>query len=483
MVAGSKYVYNGQEIVSESGGVVLKKNYIATVFFFLSILFGSSLAAFAACSPGIPCTNYDIYSNPTAGTDPAFSGPKTGAASPYTNVSGATTSACDGNFMNQIYSRAFMEANREVIMSEQIIHKPDSVLEYTCFDQFINIAAHNAGSFSESRYWESMEIPLWTGGWDTTNNGVAPDHSTTTTINDTGADDGIENQDEYSVFGSERLDKVLEDFLFDVLQDYVDNNFGHTFLGEATTIDNDIDTSAIGANTYNCTHMSTIWEISKCLDFGEDDRFRSFEHLVNADPRSIPAECSPGNTSSDAVEEGSSSTKLDNTFSGGGADNAMPSGGVSEPCPPAGGVVSGVNTDFSNDLIRLANNCDDGSDLNAYSSFDVIETYTDMIKGFGSYIAGVGSSSGTITCSDPIPTGLAVITYKITTSSSADGVDVANRSYSLHYDHICPNPGCYYQPVKTSYTWGDPIPAVDRDMTISGASISKAVIDGSCVPF
>ncbi len=451
------------------------------VAIFLSVSLGSN-AVLAACSPGIPCTGYDIYTNPNSGTDATFSGAKTGVPSPHANVTGTTTSACDGNFMNQIYSRAFLEGSREVIMSEQLIHKPDSVLEYTCFDKFINMAAHNAGAaFSESQKWQSVEIDLWT----------RDDTSTTTTINDTGATSGFPDQSEYSVFSGDRLDNVLTGFLFDILQDYIDDNFDHSFLGESLTINNDIDTSGIGSNSYLCTHMETVWNIARCIDFGEDDRFRSFEHLVNFDPRSIPQSCSPSNESSDAIEAGSDPTKYENISSGGGILNKMPIdlkvSAITDPitgltadidldgagkCPPVGDVVSGVNTDFSNDIIRVANNCDHETDddkLNMYSSFDVMRTYTDMIKGFGLYIPGVseldlsGETSGTITpnvmCSSPLPTGVPVITYNITNSLSGN-VDTMQRSYQFHFDHICPNAGCYYQPVKVPYIWGAPIPAV-----------------------
>lgn len=413
---------------------------------------------------GIPCTDYDIYTNPTAGTDDTFNGLKDGGSG-----------ACDGNFMNQIYSRAFMEASREVIMSEQLIHKPDSVLEYTCFDELIDMTAHHAGFFSESQKWDDMTIEIWTGGehgddnsyrvdTSTCSSSDCPDHNRDTTINDGSGSGLLPDQDDYSVFETDRLDHILEDFLMNSLQDYVDDNFSHTFMGEASTIDNNLTTGSIGNDTYSCSHMSTIWAISKCVDFGEDDRFRSFAHLVGTnsgegDPRTIPQACSPSHESNDSVTSGTSSTKLDSTSPG----TIMESGGIVAKCPPAGGTVSGVNTNFSNDLIRLANNCDatSGPNLNVFAAFDIMDTHTDLIKAAGAYVPGVANTTGIITCSDPLPTGIPIITYNISGSVGAPGSTGINiaRTYQIHYDHICPNPGCHYQPNKVSYTLGAALPS------------------------
>lgn len=423
----------------------------------------------AACSAGIPCTDYDIYTDTNAGTDDALNGLKDG-----------NNSACDGNFMNQIYSRAFMEASREVIMSEQLIHKPDSVFEYTCFDEIIDMTAHHGAFFSESQKWDNMTIEIWLGGehgndssdrvdTSTCSGSNCPDHSGDTTINDGSGTGLLPNQDDYSVFETDRLDTVLSDLLMDTLQDYVDDNFDHTFMGEASAIDNTITASGIDDTTYTCAHMSTIWAISKCADFGEDDRFRSFAHLIGAntgegDPRSIPVACSPSNISNDAIENGTNTTKLENTTPGTSSGGVMPSGGMVDRCPPAGGVTSGVNTGFSNNLIRLANNCDaaSGGNINIYSSFDIMDTHTDLIKGPGAYVPGTGNATGVIICSTPpLPTGIPIISYNISGSfSGSTGVEIA-RTYQLHYDHICPNPGCYYIPVKVPYlSLGSALPTV-----------------------
>ncbi len=401
----------------------------------------------AACTPGIPCVDYDIYSNADAARDASLNALKSGVPAPYEET------ACDANFMNQIYANAHMQASREVIMAQQLIHKPDSVLEYTCFDNRIKATANHAGKpFSEDdTLFVERQVCLSSDDQAFTD-GTPPTCPVDTTL--------------AAVSGTIDLSALLQDFLMDNLQTYVDSNFSHTFMGEAISIDNDMDYNIPDDDNYSyeCTHMSTIWNIAKCVDFGEDDRFRSFNHLVNFDPRTIPVACSPGNESDAAIEASSDPTKLDSTEAGVVSDGEaynQAADSAPNPCPASGSAVGGVNTGFSNDLIRLANNCDDGANTNPYASFDMAELYDEITKGIGEYVDGAGTSTGDVVCSDPIPTGLPVISY-FYGRTPALGVGfnfrIIGREAELHYDHICPNPGCFYDPNPSSYTVGDPIP-------------------------
>lgn len=379
----------------------------------------------AACSPGIPCTEYDIYSNPTAGTDAALNGPKTEQYAPYTD------GACDGNFMNQIYSQAWMEASREIIRGEELINKPDSVLEYTCFDQFVSIAAHHIGPiFTETTDWEVRDVEIWTG------------------------DDKSEIRTISVVFPDDTLDIVLDNFLTKSIEDYIAGSFSHTFLGGATSLNNTIDSSGIGSGTYlgsggyDCSHMQTVWNIARCADI---DEFRSFEQLISMDPRAIPAECSPGYSSPTV------------------------SYGMTPECPPFGTTEAGVNTGFYNDLIRVSNNCHDGANLRPYSAYDIMEIYDIFILSVndpeGVYVTGTGGvvptaspTESTVTCSDPIPTGVPIITYthnKPTGITAPYGIPVIDVSPFIHYEYLCPNTGCFYVAPKTPYTIGAPILDLD----------------------
>lgn len=435
------------------------KSKIVFSYLCITVVLFYSAYAYAACSPGIPCTDYNIYTDTTAGVATALNGPKTGRPTPYTNVTGSSSSVCDGNFMNQIYSNAFMNASREVIMSEQIIHKPDSVLEYTCFDEWVNVAREEVGKIftEDDATWNNRVVCLSTEDSQTSDPNSCPSGGTNTvspyqiTINAA------------QPVGTTSSD--LQSLIFGNLGTYITNNFAHKFMGESLSIDIDSSFPNASGTTYNCSHMSTVWNIAKCVDFEEDDRFRTFEDLVLNDPRSIPVECSPGNSSSDTVTAGTSSTKLDNTSTG----SSTPASSIMNPCPAAGTVTAGVNTGFSNDLIRVANNCDDIStpaNLNSYSSFDVMKLYDEMILGVqtlvGTYLPGTGGvSSGVVsTCNSPIPTGVPVVTYEYSSSGTGPGnMDIVVRTANIHYEYICTNPGCYYRPNKIPFIVNGPVPS------------------------
>ena len=67
--------------------------------------------------------------------------------------------------MNQIYAKAYLEATRETVVQSIAVRKPDSVLEYTCFDQQLALSADQAaGIFTETTRWENMDVPTSVGG-------------------------------------------------------------------------------------------------------------------------------------------------------------------------------------------------------------------------------------------------------------------------------------------------------------------------------
>ncbi len=112
----------------------------------------SSAPALAQCLPGLPCVVPLTPNNPNSATD----GPNRSGAH---NVNKSESEACDADFMNQIHARAFLEASRENILSEVTIRKPDSVLEYTCFDQALQDSATYAGPiFTESTRWQDTSV-------------------------------------------------------------------------------------------------------------------------------------------------------------------------------------------------------------------------------------------------------------------------------------------------------------------------------------
>ena len=63
-----------------------------------------SAKAYAQCTPGIPCTSYSTDSG-------------------QTDVQRGEVTTCNGDVMNQMVARAFLEAQRETLLNETYIRK------------------------------------------------------------------------------------------------------------------------------------------------------------------------------------------------------------------------------------------------------------------------------------------------------------------------------------------------------------------------
>ena len=241
--------------------------------FAYAALFFSTLWAYsasAACLPGLPCETKPSAAqllNPETGPNSSKDWPavRSWPAGP------TRPNACDANFMNQIYAKAFIEAEREMVITNATITKPDSVLEYTCFDYLAARVATIAGPiFSESTRWHPV------------------------TVNIMGESVTID------VFlGNTHLDRSIENLVLQGLDRYGEKSFPYDFLAGAAVGDNhDFSPTVAGASGV-CDHMYNMHYISKCEDFGLNVPFMTFESyfstpaLLNTDPRTKPKTC-PG---------------------------------------------------------------------------------------------------------------------------------------------------------------------------------------------
>lgn len=163
---------------------------------------------------------------------------------------------CDPNYYDALESRAWLEAQREITQNQNLIYKPDSVLEYTCFNQHLLVLASAAdGMLSDN----------------TTRWGAVP---------------GISNAN---------LDNALNLLIGSALTNYLTNNFAHTFLGGRGGIAG----AAGGPGGYNCDLMNQVWNIAKCENFmssAATDGFYTFAEYLNAanagtDIRYYPSMC------------------------------------------------------------------------------------------------------------------------------------------------------------------------------------------------
>ncbi|QQG35140.1 MAG: hypothetical protein HYS17_06075 [Micavibrio aeruginosavorus] len=165
------------------------------------------------------------------------------AAMSLSSLSFAQTS-CDPQYMDALESRAYLEAQREVAMNQNLILKPDSVLEYSCFDEIMGTLARapgNRDNFSESNRW-----------------GAVPGHD------------------------DRSLDNAFDAVVSAALNPYLTSNFSHTFLGGRTGTDHTLETVNATAGAYNCGNMAAVWNLARCMNFNDrpaQDFFFDFDYL------------------------------------------------------------------------------------------------------------------------------------------------------------------------------------------------------------
>lgn len=251
--------------------------------------FASSVTspAYAQCVAGQPCTTpptADQLEFPTTNPNP-------------NNQDKTTSPMCDANFMNQIYAKAFLEAEREVVISNSVMLKPDSVLEYTCYDQLAAYVATEGGPiFSESDRWHPTTVPN--------------PNSTPISI------------DVY--MGDTLLDSQIEALVLDSLNAYANGrgggsgdigSFSYDFLGGTAAGDNNTFSTTVSGVGGVCDFMYAMYHIAKCDDFAlNSGGFMTFEEialpgggglvspaLVSTDPRLLPMTCPSNHAITQAI--------------------------------------------------------------------------------------------------------------------------------------------------------------------------------------
>lgn len=178
---------------------------------------------------------------------------------------------CDGDFMNTIFNKAYLNAQQDVLMNQLIIRKPDSILEYTCFDQMLGVTAHAiAPIFSETQELASFDVDVGsTRGPRIINTGYA------------------------RPLGS--MQAILQPVVYNVMLSYLQSNFWHTYLGGTAPAAAGGPATFPATANYVCTAMTRAWEYAKCYNFvdsfypqASDKTFYEFRHLVGFDPRIYP---------------------------------------------------------------------------------------------------------------------------------------------------------------------------------------------------
>ena len=305
---------------------------------------------------------------------------------------------CDEDFWEVLRARAWEEANREVTQNQNLIAKPDSVLSYICFDEYLDHMARYAGN-------HGPEDPDRTGGFF---------YDLYVTFRQIPG-----SIDPYLTMGLD-MNSVLEILILDNLTDgvsslsgiepaallcgkdhYIDANFDHTFIGGRSGINAGLS-SSVGSGSYNCNRMRQVYTFAKCYDFQErsHDGFFTFEQYrdteaADNDYRMLPTECTDADSSTGDIICGY-------------AIHGMPSIGGLIGWPWGGGTPTVWDTAFA------AANPDPG----AAGGADPAQSFWNLMDP-----AGCGSIT-------PVHTGLIV----------------SDPSGTRYTDAVCTAPGCWYQP-------------------------------------
>ena len=439
------------------------------------------------CLPGLPCvkkltTNVNFLDDTIPANDPDEAGE---------NANKSTSNTCDADFMNQIYNKAYLEAEEENVQLETLLPKPDSVLEYSCFENALEVTAEHAPIiFSETKRFHYDYA-------------LDDDHTYSQLLMDGNEDDDYEpeadkdidndpfwedddnyyhlevfmglddNANDDSDYEETYLGNTLEEMILSALKsadsdddaasNYIDANFSHSFLGGQTMLFNSHGNIADGLGD-NSNASGIMGKIGNAVDLGLMDGEITFEGELN---------------DKNNAELGLSSlTNLDNLPNlcahmrivwymakcrGGelGRFGLRPT--MSVPADPvtntvlgfAEGAVAGADTriyPYPKDNLKGCEGVEDitaGSIANTrnirvlgvpvYAFFDPSRYIpTTLFPNFFNKYTALGDD-GPSSCYRPVPTGVVVTTYQY----EMGGFHTLRES-DTHDEYICINPGCHY---------------------------------------
>lgn len=302
----------------------------------------------------------------------------------------AQATACDPEYMDALEARAWLEMQRELLQNQNLIAKPDSVLEYSCFTNDLWRLVNYNQPGGDPNTWLFSE-----GGCCNTpnTNPVA-------------------------------LDTVVGGIVRNAAAEWIRGHFwfsqnNNDALGGRSSGTTGLDGWEPNRD-YLCSNMSGIWDDAHCSYFSNSnqaDGFYDFEWYMNNDPRTLPN--IPGGRKGGAycpTREPGLSERVLNMF--GGGEN-----------PPR---YNQQHVAFNNNQSKyvISENPEGGSitiptHRDPYKQ-DLVRTHLDLILPIG--VAPAPTSCSSVT---PIPTGVCVTRVK-------------GGSQIQYADAVCPNPGCHY---------------------------------------
>ena len=298
----------------------------------------------------------------------------------------AVGSSCDPNYMNALEARAYLEAQREIAQNQNLILKPDSVLDYSCFAQNLGIV-------------ENVDNGLFS------------------------------NQNPSSTYPG--LQNVIANVVGGALTSYQVANFGNSsdkngpiylggrFLGNTSGIHDPRDQAA---QSYACDQMVLVWNQARCMNF--------FDNSKTSPSGGPSAVTTPANSNAPTFTDGFfdfpwylANDPRNPILNLSENDKACASPVSQNDLDTAFNSPTSPDTDNTNlyTISPAPGNTFPTGQTTAYTP-DPIVTHLDQILP-----RGPGSTGGN--CAKPIPTGICVVR--------------SGSSYT-YADGVCPNPGCHY---------------------------------------
>lgn len=165
----------------------------------------------------------------------------------------AKATGCAADTWTAMVNQAVMETRREDILNKRFIVKPDSVIDYGCFNMFVTKVADEAGPiFSESKKWANVTVDL------------------------IGKEVQVRRE-----LGSKSLDAALMEVVESAAINYKRGQFNNAPLAGSTAV-------ATSSSTDNCNLMAKVWKAAKCKNFDDVKVFYTFEELSQTEPREYP---------------------------------------------------------------------------------------------------------------------------------------------------------------------------------------------------
>lgn len=331
--------------------------------------------------------------------------------------------------MDAMQARGYMEAQRQIEQNGNLILKQDSVLEYTCFDQWM-------GHLGDDGAW-GFRQPF-------TDTGFSGSEMTFYIFNQSGG----------ALYGS--LSKVV----WTALNTYIITNYGNTiqphgYLSGRAGAPKWSWAAAAPQAVYNCKDMETVWRAAHCMNFLDQpkhDAFFDFYWYAIQDARTVDFSkvwlAPPGtqwNMCQGNLYSGALPPNAGLVFN----DKNDIEVAFNKHGPKFGGLYYGGVGPNENNWSKPPTNM---TDVVPYPK-DPLVTRFDLMLVPGSGAPAPANCNNVL----PIPTGICVIRENLT---------------DVYQDAWCPNPACHYE---------YPNPPVNTGTGADPANCKAAQI-GKCVP-